>query len=213
MALSTTHPNYFRGSYLDEIAIFLKLTENRELYIGTLNNNQAQVQLSLAPHLDSAGPSAHVAIGYGYDLFVRETDEIINDLAGVGLSLSAEDIFLLDEYHFGIQSAAYVKANLSLVLPSEQVATDLMNLKIAEAEDLVTNRLNNLANTTIAQSRERAALVSLGYNGGSGALGNKLMNAIKMDNRAEAWYEIRYNTNKNALTLTNKGDRIILRNS
>lgn len=49
-------------------------------------------------------------------------------------------------------------------------------------------------------SKERIALFSLAYssiqtNGVPNTLGNGLADAIRTDNRAEAWYEIRYRTN------------------
>jgi Ca2+-binding RTX toxin-like protein len=52
----------------------------------------------------------------------------------------------------------------------------------------------------ISQSNERVALVSLAYGSPTGStdlLGNKLRQAILDDNRAEAWYEIRYRSNGN----------------
>jgi GH24 family phage-related lysozyme (muramidase) len=54
-------------------------------------------------------------------------------------------------------------------------------------------------------SKERIALISLSYNTKDGAttlLGTNLCNALKNGNRAEAWYEIRYNSNKDSLTTT-----------
>lgn len=50
----------------------------------------------------------------------------------------------------------------------------------------------------IPQSREREALFSLCWNGPS-LLGPKLKAAIEAGDRAEAWYEIRYNSNGNAI--------------
>lgn len=49
----------------------------------------------------------------------------------------------------------------------------------------------------IPDSRERTALISLAWNqkDGSPLLGKKLKAAIQADDRAEAWYEIRYNSN------------------
>jgi len=44
-------------------------------------------------------------------------------------------------------------------------------------------------------SKEYMALMSMAYNGGLGLIGPKLKRAIATDNHAEAWFEIRYNTN------------------
>ena len=66
----------------------------------------------------------------------------------------------------------------------------------------------------IPESNERLALVSLAFNGLIGAAKDKngniryaspaLRKAILDDNRAEAWYEIRYNSNDKAGTYTNR---------
>ena len=50
----------------------------------------------------------------------------------------------------------------------------------------------------IPQSREREALFSLCWNA-PGLLGPKLRSAIEAGDRAEAWYEIRYNSNGNGM--------------
>ena len=44
-------------------------------------------------------------------------------------------------------------------------------------------------------SKERIALVSMVYNAGAGIIGPKLTARIANDNRAEAWFEIMYNSN------------------
>jgi GH24 family phage-related lysozyme (muramidase) len=51
----------------------------------------------------------------------------------------------------------------------------------------------------IPDSRERAALFSMTWNAPS-LLGPKLMAAIESNDRAEAWYEIRYNSNGSAIS-------------
>ncbi len=59
-------------------------------------------------------------------------------------------------------------------------------------------RVDNWLGYKMADSKERATLVSLAYNSVTGStdlLGPKLKAAITNDNRAEAWYEIRYNSN------------------
>lgn len=59
-------------------------------------------------------------------------------------------------------------------------------------------RVDNWLGYKMADSKERAVLVSLAYNSVTGSrdlLGQKLKAAIANDNRAEAWFEIRYNSN------------------
>lgn len=60
--------------------------------------------------------------------------------------------------------------------------------------DSYETELGNQFSSTVPQSYERAALVSLYFNHYS-LIGPKLEEAINTGNRAEAWYEIRYNSN------------------
>lgn len=66
---------------------------------------------------------------------------------------------------------------------------DVFNSIIDDYETIVDNKLGY----HMADSKERAALVSMAYN--SGSIKRKLVDAITNDNRAEAWYEIRYDSN------------------
>ncbi len=60
----------------------------------------------------------------------------------------------------------------------------------------IYNRLPSLRNdAAFENSSEMLALASLVWNGGIGMLGSKLKAAIDDGNRAEAWFEIRYNSN------------------
>ena len=65
------------------------------------------------------------------------------------------------------------------------------NSIIGDYEKIVDNKLGYC----MADSKERAALVSMAYNGGGGIIKRALVDAITNDNRAEAWFEIRYNSN------------------
>ncbi len=71
---------------------------------------------------------------------------------------------------------------------SGQVKT-VLNQIGSSYEDVVTTKLGD-----IPASKERAALYSLAYNSPS-LIGPKLTAAIQDGDRAEAWYEIRYNSN------------------
>ena len=66
--------------------------------------------------------------------------------------------------------------------------------------DTAINKLDSLGATgfsTTNWSWELIALTSLAYNGGPGIIGQNLANAIRDDNRAAAWYEIVFGSNKN----------------
>ena len=78
-----------------------------------------------------------------------------------------------------------------------QDVKDVLNSLVPEFKGKVDSwsRENNF---TLPMSKERASIFSLAYNtidGQRSLLGPKLATAIKDGNRAEAWYEIRYNSN------------------
>ena len=67
-------------------------------------------------------------------------------------------------------------------------------------EDVYKNRVLNLLpagsgdNTALTESKEMIVLASLGWNNAD-LIGPSLREAIRQGNRAEAWFEIRYNSN------------------
>src|SRR2546427_4852905 len=119
------------------------------------------------------------------------------------------DLNLLDIYRGARSSGLLGKANkqfwdnradkLSLQLPSELAARALLNAEADEKETLLTQSLATRG-LILGESNERLALLSMVFNGGLGIFGSslsqsKLLNALETGNRAEAWFEIRYNTN------------------
>jgi Ca2+-binding RTX toxin-like protein len=135
----------------------------------------------------------------------------VNDTVTIGNEtrhLTAADIIAGAEG--GTISVSYVKdgatinTNMSVltsIVLSEAQATTLMHYVLdfnagptftgKEENDFYEQRLNPY----LADGRERAAVASLMYNGGMGMLGTHLRAAIDAGDRAEAWYEIRYNSN------------------
>src|SRR5579872_2581111 len=68
----------------------------------------------------------------------------------------------------------------------------VFNVIVPQYESVVNSRVPGIPN-----SAERVALVSLAFNSPS-LIGSNLVAAINSDNRAAAWYEIRYNSNSNS---------------
>jgi len=85
-----------------------------------------------------------------------------------------------------------------------QQVQDVFNQLAPDYETEVSNRVPGVPPNT----RERLALFSLAYNNAAALLpiGSKLSQAIASGNRGEAWYEIRYSSNKNALSATPPAD-------
>ncbi len=187
MALSGLHMNFGSSSYIAERDKRIRRAEG----------------ISLTPYYDRLAGS--IAVGYGLDLLVNNNDAINRylrsayDSTGSGpQALSPEDVALLNDArarrNAGTANGAYLDSvinQLSITLPSAPFATNLYNAVVADFETLLDNRLGY----TMPDSKERAALVSMAYNGGAGIIGPKLTAAITNDNRSEAWYEIRYNSN------------------
>lgn len=202
--LTNLHTDFQFGSYLADRTDLLKRKEN--LALKTSPNNPAL----LGPHFDGKDS---LALGYGFDLLSRSNAQIITFLQSVSLtdadvgwtnpSQKTHDLNLLDIYR---QSRSGVSpqewdnraGKLFIHLPTEGKATDLLNVLAADAEAKLTQALSSRG-FQIADSQERLALLSMVYNGGLGVFGSlqtsKLLDALQTDNRAEAWYQIRYGTN------------------
>jgi len=201
----TVHTNYEFGGYSDDRADLLKRLEN-----PTLKRNPTLAS-QLKPHFDGKDS---LAMGYGVDLLANSNAELLRLFSAAGLSdadmgwsdptVKTTDLNLLDIYRQtrgGNTKAIWDDraGKLSLQLPSEPKATDLLNAVAQDREALLDQALAS-RNITLSESNERLALLSMVYNGGLGVFGqalsqSKLLTALETGNRAEAWFEIRYNTN------------------
>lgn len=189
MALTGLHTNWLNGSYTNDRDYQIKLRENPWL----LGRNLTW----LNAHVDRIGNS--VAVGYGYDLR-RNLRNLRAALANyVTQDSDLDAVFRLVDNYFNRGNrdgyrplAALVTAiNDNFDFGTEANASDLLAQTVNNFETQLDRRLGY----PMAQSRERAALVSMAYNGGIGLIGNSLRDAIVNDNRAEAWFEIRYQSN------------------
>jgi Ca2+-binding RTX toxin-like protein len=200
----TLHTNYQLGSYENDRTDFLKQRENNVLANPkTLPSVRA---LQLAPHFDG---KKSIAVGYGLDLLNNSIDTINALLIGAGLSpLSEHDKgLIIVAKSLSNKSEATLKSianQFDLQLPSESVAEGILNLDL-QTRELRLDAFLALKGVAIGQSRERAALMSLYFNSrptfkngveiGNNLIGAKLLGALQTGDRAEAWFEIRYNTN------------------
>ncbi|MEW6246287.1 MAG: hypothetical protein AB1555_06195 [Nitrospirota bacterium] len=202
--LTNLHTDYQYGSYLADRTRLLKFRENQALFFSP--NNPAL----LGPHFDNKDS---LALGYGFDLLAHSNAQILASLQAIGLtdadvgwtspSQKAHDLNLLDIYRqtrSGVSGQEWNNraSKLFFHLPTEAKATELLNAAAADAETKLDEALFSRG-FQIPDSKERLALVSMVYSGGLGVFGSlttsKLLDALETDNRAEAWYEIRYGTN------------------
>lgn len=156
------------------------------------------------PYLDIVG---HPTIGIGFDLTVSTSfDAVIGVLADALTPSQRLTLQTVINATYTSNTAMRTAINNQMQIFHDQNATIPETLVFASDTDpQIKMVLDNLVsvyegrvNTWLAgipNSTERAVLVSLSYNGG---LGTSLKNAIINDNRAEAWYEIRYHTNGGA---------------
>jgi Ca2+-binding RTX toxin-like protein len=211
MALTGLHTDWEYGSYFNDRDWFIKVKENAPLANGDLSG--------LHPHFDGRMDGrGSIAIGYGFDLLVNDNTTINNSLTaanGQPTTLTAADITLLTEVRVrraaGTATADYLRdvaSQLSVSLVSEPAATTLLDLKLTQYETALDAALGG--HSQLDNSKERIAVLSLIYtmvDPDGTKIANKIPStraAIINDNRAEAWYQIRYNSNPNGIHATRR---------
>ncbi len=161
--------------------------------------------------------SPRLTIGYGFDITARAAQQVANTLAAYlmpGVTISQTQIAVLDAYRLNqavslpghplsgrVPTVEEVEAEWGTVrIASKEKATELLNFMLdTDFEGPRTsfeNKLNTWLGYAMDPSRERAALLSLTFNNLLGpGRSPGLKEAIARDERAEAWFEIRYNSN------------------
>lgn len=185
MPLTNLHLIAVHQNYLLSRDLEIKRFEDAGLLAGTDPR-------SLGPREDILANSAF--IGYGIDFLKNLPADIQTWYAQANLSafFTPADLTLLTNYHSN-PTATNLQALLASFthLPNEPAAAALLVAAVNARESLFNARLGFV----LPESNERAALMSMFYNGGAGIVGKNLLNALQGDNRAEAWYEIRYGSN------------------
>ncbi|ULA62142.1 MAG: hypothetical protein LZF86_10001 [Nitrospira sp.] len=193
MPLSGLHTFSAHKDYTDARDFAVKLSEHDPLRSGK--------DLSgLVPKFDRDDRKelGNLVIGYGLDLRVNSVVKINDWYSRAGLTLSEQEKGYLAVYQANpsVTNARAVKANLR-PLSDEPAASRLFAAVVDDFEAGFTAKFGPMA-----ESNERAALVSLVFNRGINNSALKpLISAIQNDLRAEAWFQIRYNQTplKNAI--------------
>jgi hypothetical protein len=206
----TLHTNFQLGTYEADRTNLLERIENLELLRDDLSQ--------LRPHVDRKNS---IAIGFGLDLLGNKIGTLdpntgtyesgsINDLltrAGVA-PLSAQDVSLISQAKSlktkSRTTLDSIAKRFQLNLGNTVTAENILKLDLELREARLTAFLAQ-NQVTIGLSRERVALMSMYFNStpqfksgvevGNNLIGNKLLEALRTGNRAEAWFEIRYDTN------------------
>jgi hypothetical protein len=193
MALAGLHTDWANGSYENDRNVFLRQAENPS-------------GIYTQPYYDTS-----IAIGYGFDLVQHSATEIssylnrVNNALGLQgsqrVTLSQHDITLLIEARTATSTRKEEIADeLTLTFPSPNYAISLRDIVLSDYETALNAALGS--SNELLQSKERIAIIALIYNmttSTATAIKGTIpatIEAIKYDNRAEAWYEIRYNSNK-----------------
>jgi GH24 family phage-related lysozyme (muramidase) len=164
---------------------------------------------TLTPYVDSVGDPT---IGIGFNL-VYNLEPVLRVMVGKANFSTV----LLDHLEAEVDKPYSAGGHGALISNLNRVMDDWHDKRDSDVpstfafrnEKQVARALDALAPTYdgkidkwlsgIPDSEERAALFSLCWNGPS-LLGPRLKAAIEDGNRAEAWYEIRYNSNGNGLS-------------
>lgn len=213
-----THSNWLRGSYEDDRNFLVQIAENTPLAL-----NQPDASLGFSLDDDNDPTASSIAIGYGLDLGSRsgaETRQILNPYLAPGCQITADQAILIDAwrndervqladspYYGNIPTSQNVIDVLaSIRLRDREAANQLLSTLLQQWDTALSTALGG---ANLPQSRERAALVSLLYNlcgptsvAISAAIPTTLAwlqmganDPRAIDQRAEIWYEIRYNSN------------------
>lgn len=163
---------------------------------------------TLTPYVDSVGDPT---IGIGFNL-VYNLEPVLRVIVGARNWSNT----LLQKLEAEVDKSYTPNTSSSLIANLNKVMSDWHDKRDSDVpgtfsfrnEAQVARALDALAPSYdgkidkwlagIPESEERAALFSLCWNGPS-LLGPKLKAAIEDGNRAEAWYEIRYNSNGNGI--------------
>ncbi len=160
-----------------------------------------------------------ITYGYGYTFIRRGSnnqwgicENLTVDLAAIGIALTPDENTQLELIRDALNQN-------NLTLADQRIAQFVTNwqyvdLTNAEAQMLYDQQLSRDAvaiqnqfrrylcttdGNTLFQSlqntQEMAGLLDMAYNGGVGLIGQNLTKALWSGNRAEAWFEIRYNSN------------------
>ena len=158
----------------------------------------------LRPYVDSRG---YITIGVGFNLNASKVRATF--LAALGVQNSgANALFykdlsdVLSNKYLDPIDAAKALSKLDTIMASRTAGDTFSFATESQVKSVFANLapsyeaiVNSKVPSIPEYAAERVALYSIAYNTGGTGLGNGIKSAIAGSNRAEAWFEIRYNTN------------------
>lgn len=101
--------------------------------------------------------------------------------------------------HWSFQHPDPTNTSFSFGVITEPQFQPLFNLLVDDATTKLIAKIGQPTYSALAGSKEAVALLSLVFNSPS-LIGTNLIHALQTGNRAEAWYQIRYESNKERIT-------------
>jgi hypothetical protein len=210
MPLTGLHVDWQYGSYENDRNEHVRQRENT-----TRNKTRPYYDHSIGigygyDLITRVAPGGEINPATGRRSYRGLAPEIISDLNAVNdflglqgdqrVTITQADINLLAEARLNQGNRDDIRRRLALAFPSDRFADNLLYLLVGRYETALNAALGGAGE--LLQSRERIAVISLAYHmsvataaGIRGELGRAL-SAITNDNRAEAWYIMRYASNR-----------------
>src|SRR6266545_1225660 len=165
----------------------------------------------LEPYLDSRGVPT---IGVGFNLRVPANQSVI--FAALGVTSLATQAKLISAFSKTYGTTADLRQAIYAIFPQFQFANEAQLRSVFDQianqrETDLTASLAGLGQNIPPNSSERIALMSLAWTNPN-LIGDKLYGVLQRGNRAEAWFEIRYNSNLGATSLNPPADAAGLAN-
>ena len=157
-------------------------------------------------------------IGYGYAMLIKNkktgkyevNGNLQADFSAIGLTLTAANLTLLGSIAKNLSDGDKTAAATKIATLDAQIrdisateAQTLFNFTFDRAMSTVASALKSRLGPTngallaaeMTGSTEMIALVDMAFNGGFDLIGPGLSKALWNDDRAEAWYQIRHDSN------------------
>jgi len=148
-------------------------------------------------------------IGYGLALYNKKSgakeSTAFDDIKKAGINISKTDEKIFHKIETAMQAnprnditIKKLVNQLDLDLGSEKTGKKVYSYTAERYEAATKSALGTTLYDELKDSKELASLVDLVYNGGGGIIGPGMKHALEHGNRAEAWFQMRYDSNGGA---------------